>query len=468
MEDTRVVSCRALFARNSVVIPLFNTVLLDIAVWVSCLVALLVFARLTATHPAAPYLIFHGWFVTGRSLAIFNGAPTLFSWPGGDAVGANEIARAVLLADAALVAMTGAWILAARRGARGESQFQFESMPLRRDLIRLVAAFAMPVGTIALLLWSRVPGLGAPAFAAKWADSNWAVVAESWVGLSLLALIYSDGFRMVLVAPFAAYLAIAAYQGNFRFRLLIPLILLVQIYVDRQGRRWPPMKAYIVLVACAVVFFPLKGLGQGLQAGAEPTVIWHSTQRQIANVFSGTHPDEMILDELASTLTLADQHGKLFWGRTYAGILTVAVPRQWWPEKPGLADFEKEISTAGRPIAADGMVVTMLGEFYVNFWYPGVILLSFATAYFLGLAFYAAYRRGYLTLARFTYLLVACNLIQIYRDGLISLFVFLVINMMPLTAIVVLHIVYPSRVVRSSPLLQTARVRSHGKEQAVS
>jgi hypothetical protein len=420
------------------------------------------------THPATPYLVFDGWFVTGRSLAILNGAPTLFSWPGGDPVSTTEICRAMFLADAALVAMTSAWILAAQRKTRGESQFQFEPMPLRRDLVRLVAAFAIPIGMMAILLWSKVPGLEAPWLAARWANSNWAVVAESWLGLGLLALIYSDGFKMVFVAPFAAYLAIAAYQGNFRFRLLIPVILSVQIYVDRQGKKWPSISVCIALVACALLFFPLKGIGKGLQSGAESAAVWQSAERQIANVFRGTHPDEMILDELASALTLADQHGKLFFGRTYSGILTVAVPRQWWPEKPGLADFEKEISTAGRPIAADGMVVTMLGEFYVNFWYPGVILLSFATAYVLGRAFDGAYRRGYFTLSRFTYLLVACNLIQVFRDGLIALFVFLAINMMPLVAIVVLHFFYPSRVVRSNPLLQTPRVRARSTEQTAS
>lgn len=451
-----------------VAIPLFNAVLLDIAVWIVCLTALLAFARLSATHPATPYLIFHGWFFTGRSLAILNGAPTLFSWHGGDPLTPNEIARAVLLADAALIAMTGAWVLASRRNASGEPQFQFEPMPLRRDLVSLVAAFAIPLGTIAMLLWSRVPGLEAPGFAARWAGSNWAVVSESWVGLALLALIYSYGLKMVLVAPFAAYLVLAAYQGNFRFRLLIPAILLVQIYVDQQGKRWPSIKACIALLGCAVLFFPLKEIGQSLQSGGEPAAIWQGVERQIMDVFHGTHPDEMILDELASTLTLADQRGKLLWGRTYSGILTVAVPRQWWPEKPGLADFEKEISTAGRPMATDGMVVTMLGELYVNFWYPGVILLSFATAYLLGRAFDAAYRRGYFTLARFTYLLVACNLIQVFRDGLISLFVFLAINMMPLMAIMILHFFYPSRVVRSSPLLQTPRVRTRGTEQTAS
>lgn len=459
---------RFLFAAR-LPLTLLNTVLLDLSVWALCVIALLAFARLSATHPATSYLIFHAWFISARSIAVLNGAPSLFSWPGGDPVGGNEISRAVLLADVALIAMTCAWILAAHRSAgHGESQSHFESMPLRRDIVQFVAALVIPIGATALLLWSKIPGFDGPEFAANWSDSNWAVVAQSWMGLGLLALIYVNGFKPALTVPFAAYIGVVAYQGNFRFRFFIPLLLLLQIYIDRHDRKWPSLKTCAALFTCAILFFPLKGIGQALQAGVEPSAIWQNTEREIAEVFRGTHPDETILDQFASALTLADQHGKLFLGRTYLGILTVAVPRYWWPEKPGLADFEKEISTAGRPIGADGMVVTMLGEFYVNFWYPGVILLSFAAAYVLGWAFDAAYRRGYFTLARFTYLLVACNLIQVFRDGLVSLFVFVVINMMPLTVIFILHFFYPSRVARSTPLLQTRRVRARGTEQTVS
>jgi hypothetical protein len=91
-------------------------------------------------------------------------------------------------------------------------------------------------------------------------------------------------------------------------------------------------------------------------------------------------------------------------------------------------------------MAANGMVVTMMGEFYVNFSYAGVVVLCFLVAYLSGLSFHAAYQRGYFTLAHFTYLLIACNFIQVFRDGLISLFVFPIINMMPVAAIVLLHL----------------------------
>ena len=47
------------------------------------------------------------------------------------------------------------------------------------------------------------------------------------------------GFKLMLVIPMALYLARVTYQENLRSCLLISLLLLLQIYLDRQGRRWP-------------------------------------------------------------------------------------------------------------------------------------------------------------------------------------------------------------------------------------
>ena len=451
--------------------PLFNTVVLDLSFWVLCALALLVFARLSATHPATIYLAFHGWFISARALAILNGAPTLFSWPGATAVSHAEISRAVLLADAALLTMTCGWILAAHRATKLDFVYRSRTRPraLDPEIVHWITAVAIPVGCVATLIWSRLPGVAPHQLFREWADSNWPVIAQTWVGLSLLALIYLHGFRMGLLLPMAGYLALVVYQGNFRFRLLIPMILLAQVYLDREERRWPRLSGIAVLVACGLLFFPLKRIGQQLQAGEHVDAIWQTAQGEIAGVIHGTHPDEMILDEFASALSLADQHGKLYLGSTYSGLLTVAVPRQLWPEKPGLADFEKDISTPSRPMAANGMVVTMLGEFYLNFSYLGIVLIPFVLAYVLGAWFNAAYRRQYLTIGRFAYLLVACNLIEVYRDGLISLFVFTVINMMPLTAIVVVHLFQPAPQYASiqEPLLKTPRVRVRSHEHSV-
>jgi hypothetical protein len=445
-------------------ISLFNAVLLDATVWLLCLLALVAFAELSITHPATTYLTFHGLLISARAFAILNGASTLFSGPTTEAVTHAEISRTLTVADLGLAAMTCAWIMAAHRPMKPTEQ----PRPLRLGIIRGVSAVAIPAGCIAILLWSKLPGLASHEIGGAWATSNWAVIMQTWAGLTLLALIYWYGFKPVLTIFMLIYLTFVIYQGAFRFRLIIPLILLVQLYVDRRGRRWPTLSTALLLLAGGMLFFPLKEIGQELQTGASLENVWQTTREEVSAVFSGNHPDQTILDQFASTLTLADQHGKLFWGRTYSGLLTVIVPRQIWPEKPGLADFEKEISIPERPMAEDGMVVTMLGEFYLNFSYAGVVILSFAVAYATGRWFQAAYRRGYFTLARFMYLLLACNFLQVYRDGLISLFVFLVINMMPLIVIVLIHLTFGSELdVSRSPILTTPRVRPRADEQPV-
>jgi hypothetical protein len=329
------------------------------------------------------------------------------------------------------------------------------------EVLKSVAVICIPVGCTAMLLWGRVPGISVQTLATNWVDSNWAVIAQTWGGLSLLSLIYWYGFRPGLVLSVAVYLSWVIYQGNFRFRLLIPLILLTQIFVERRGRRWPPAAGIAVLLICGLLFFPLKGIGQRLQSGDSVGDVWESAGYEIGKVFSGNHPDETILDQFASALTLTDAHGRLYWGSTYAGLLTVVVPRQWWPEKPGLTRYEQEISTGERPMADDGMVVTMLGEFYLNFSYPGILIMSFAVAYLTGIWCDAAYRAGYFSLTHFAYLLVVCNLIQVFRDGLISLFVFTIINMLPLVVIVTLHLfLNPSNgAFYSQPIFKIPRVR---------
>ncbi len=155
------------------------------------------------------------------------------------------------------------------------------------------------------------------------------------------------------------------------------------------------------------------------------------------------HPDEAFLDQFASALTLIDKNGKFYYGSTYAPLILNPIPRQVWKDKPGLADYEKDFSTPERPMFEMGMIITFLGEAYANFGYVGLILIPGLLAYWLARIYFRAYRSKYLSVYRFAYLLIACNLIQVYRDGLVSLVTFTLVNMMPLAIIVILHYAIP-------------------------
>jgi hypothetical protein len=86
-----------------------------------------------------------------------------------------------------------------------------------------------------------------------------------------------------------------------------------------------------------------------------------------------------------------------------------------------------------------GMVTTLAGDAYLNFWYFGLVGVPFLLAWVLTRLHVRAYHLPYRSMMRLGYLAVACVLIQIYRDGLIALPLFVIVQLFPLSALVVWH-----------------------------
>lgn len=433
---------------------LTTALVVDLSVLTVCSVLLIRYGRLAHSHPAIIYLFFHLLAVSSRLLAIIAGAETLFTRWGGifEPVTESEIVRAAFLADVVLVIMTIAWIWASHAELKDIASRPMETADRRTLSVRYiwsVVTIAFPIGVAGVALIGNVPGFEKPDVDfGEWQESSWLFITTTWAGLSLLALIYWYGFRWWLVVPMGVYLFIMSVQGFHRYRAIIPLILLLQIYLDRHQKKWPPAYIMAVIVGAMLLFYPMKTIGRMAQEGATVTEISESSTEILREVAAGQNGDQTVLDQLASSLTLIDRAGRLYYGSTYLVLVTSPIPRQWWPEKPGLADYMKDFSTPSRPMGEMGMVMTFIGEFYLNFGYLGIVLISFLTAYWLARIYFRSYRSSYYSVLRFSYLLVACNLIQVYRDGLMSLFVFTLVNMMPLSVVVFLHLIKPKRLER--------------------
>jgi len=431
--------------------------LIDALVVVLCAALLLRFGRLAHSHPGTIYLFFHVYVVTLRLAALYLGAPTLFStWGRGyEPVTHDEIVRVALMADAALIVMTAAWLRASLMDRRRALALPppdgncAASLSLR-DILPVVLV-TLPIGILALTLFRDLVGVavfdGASSGAAAesidldtWRSTSWPQITVAWAGLSLLALIYWYGFRWWLTVPILLYLLLMGCQGYHRYRVIIPIILLAQIYLDRRRLRWPPLRVSLPLITVALLFFPLKAIGRLAQGGASLDRVASAATAVLQGTYSRDQEsgDQQFLDQCALTVSLIDRNGKFYYGGTYLPLLFSPVPRPWWPDKPGLADWLGELSIRRRPMNRLGMVPTLLGELYANFGYLGVLLLPYLVAYWLGRAYFRAYRSSYFSVDRLGYLLLACNLVQVYRDGLISVAIFTVINMMPLAMIVAL------------------------------
>ncbi|MEN3334567.1 MAG: hypothetical protein V7641_3932 [Blastocatellia bacterium] len=427
---------------------------MDVVTVVACLVLLLRYGRLSHSHPGTIYLFFHLYTFTFRLFGLLFGAETLFSQYQGffEVITHGEIVRAALLGDLALAVMTIAWIKAAaddlKKIRRSPELLVEGESNLSLRYIWIVVAIAFPLGIIGLLTFANVPGLSVMRDAlepGEWQTSSYFFILQVWAGLALLALIYWYGFRWWLALPMSLYLLIMAYQGYHRFRVLIPALLLVQIFLDRRKLRWPPLPLAAVLVASLLIFFPLKSIGQMAQEGESVNEIVSMSTESVNEALVAKAPDQQFLDQFACALALVDDAEHYYYGATYLPLVTLPIPHQWWPDKPGLADYLKDISKPWRPMSQLGMIVTFLGESYINFGYVGIIVIPILLAYILGRVYFRAYRSNYFTIARLAYLLIACNLIQVYRDGLVSIVIFTWVNMMPLMILILLHYILPSR-----------------------
>ena len=450
-----------MFENSPVDIPII--LFIDLLIISMCAILLMRYGRLSHSHPGTIYLFFHFYTFTLRLIGLAFGATTLLSqyMLFFEPVTEGEIVRAAILGDVAIIVMTIAWMKASRddlKKVRGRNDSQKASMQnLSLKHIWSVVVIAFPLGLFGFWAFTNLPGLESERIElGEWQSSSWFFITQVWAGLALLALIYWYGFRWWLMVPMSLYLLVMALQGYHRFRVIIPALLLIQIYLDRRKLRWPPVYMMGVMILLLLLFFPLKDIGRLTQEGEGLEQIVDVSRQSVNSALASKAPDQQFLDQFACALTLRDNYGKYYYGSTYLALVTLPIPRQWWPDKPGLADFLKDISIPSRPMDEMGMIVTFLGESYINFGYPGIIFIPALLAYILGRAYFRAYRSNYFSVIRLSYLLIACNLIQVYRDGLTSIVVFTWVNMMPLMVIVLLHYILPVR-----PRIEKVPVYAH-------
>jgi len=406
-------------------------------VFVVATVVVLMFRRMAFWHPLTAYLFFHVYSFTYRAAKLASGAvsPLYTGIANAEVVTSEEINRAMLWADIGLVMFAlAAWFAHLRFDA------QAERPTVRRVLNPNIAKFlgvaCLPVG---LYYFYALKG-GFLELEVGAASTGYLQSIALWpIGIIGL-LIFTFGFRWYLVVLGLMFLGGVAFQGYHRFMLVLPLLFFAAYYLQSRRLRWPTWPIVVGALFIGLVFPRLKYIGQAVQFGdtqeavAQFTEAFNFTSKE-KEVSSG----EDFLDQYAGALSLADSNDRKFWGSTYLAIVTLPVPRAWWPNKPGLADHLQEISTSGRNYAQEGRIITYLAESYLNFGYAGLFLIPALMGYVLTAYCLHATLGPLQRLSRYVYLVVFMALVQAFRDGLLSIFVFTVVHNMPMLFALTLH-----------------------------
>ncbi len=406
-------------------------------VFVVIAVVVLMFRRMSFWHPLTIYLLFHLYSFSYRLFQILGGSPLMYTGQANaEAIAPEEISRAMLWADAALLLFVAAswW---AHKVFEAKSDQPVERRVLNLNIAKAVGLLCLPLGAY---FFYTVKTTGFVASIDSAAAGYIQAIAMWPIGV-LGLLIFAFGFRWHLLLLAAVFLGAVALQGYHRFMLILPLLYFAALYLQSQRRRWPNILIVVAALFVGMVFPRLKYIGQALQYGDTQEALNQFTQAFVKDkqAYVETLAGEDFLDQFAGGLSLIDGNDHKFMGSTYLAILTLPVPRAMWPNKPGLADHLQEISTSGRRYDVEGRILTYLGEAYANFGYFGLILMPAALGYLLTMACMRATTGPMLRLGRYLYLVFFMALVQTFRDGLLSIFVFTFVHNMPMLFTWILH-----------------------------
>lgn len=399
----------------------FDVTVLLISTWL-----LFRYGKISIYHPASTYLVFHFFAFTTRLLFLAQGA-TYFL--GGQLdyfteIENHEIIKAALLADLGFISMTTAWLVESKRKTP-----LFPPKPviiIDENSLKLLLFITIPLGIWGILSQLYIPGIGkAQLNFGSWSNSSYLQNTQNFLILSYLIIIFKYGFQKSSLIIIGICLFILAFQGQHRYRVLVPCLFLLFLYLHRQQKRWLSARFIMIILVGILVFLPMKYVGKLIQQGASTAELIEFATEYRESLGIGANADFSFLDMYASTLTLIDQHGSYYYGTTYLNLLLIPIPRPFWANKPSLVQWITDVSTPARNLKELGAIPTIYGESYVNFGYLGIIFIPFLFAKYSARWYFSIFDTHPQSANLYLYLYFAAIFVQVYRDGLNAIIIFL-------------------------------------------
>ena len=404
---------------------------IDIVVLMICSWLLFRHGKISIYHPAATYLAFHLYTITFRLIFLSNGGGVFLEVQNYfTAIENYEIARASILADIGFTAMTIAWLWEA--SLKSPIKPNKPVILLDEGILTVVLFVTIPIGVWGILSQLYIPGFGkANADFGAWGESSYLVNTQNWIVLGLIMVVFKYGFKKLPILIIILCLFILSFQGELRYRIVIPIVFLLFLYLHRKQKKWISWRSTMLFFIGGMIFLPLKYIGKLIQQGATFSDLLEFASEYREGISVGDNADFSFLDMYASILTLIDQSGKYFYGSTYFTLLLAPIPRPWWQDKPSLMQWMIDISTPDRNLKKLGAIATLYGESYANFGYIGIVIIPFLFAKYSARWYKKISDTHPQSANLFAYLYFSAILIQIYRDGLNAIFMFLSVYNMP-------------------------------------
>jgi hypothetical protein len=248
---------------------------------------------------------------------------------------------------------------------------------------------------------------------------------------------YLFRFKWWALLPGILYVAYRAYLGWGRWAVVVTIISLLFLYLYTSGRKWPKGRHIAFAIPVAVLFITLGvsrdllkvALDAWLQGYELPPI--DSIGDSIGIIAALDSLDFANFEYLCYVVSaIPDQTGTFSYGTQYLQLFTEPIPRVLWENKPiGQPVKLFELNDYGN---FRGLTVSLPGDAWMSGGWIGLLITMVLVSRLLGWAFDAFLSRQREHGARMIYLITCPLMIQLFRDGGISIFKFLLFVLTPL------------------------------------
>jgi|GEM_PF-2327110 oligosaccharide repeat unit polymerase len=402
--------------------------IVDICLLIGSLWLILQVSELSIFNPSLWWVALHAYSVTYRLVTLNLGVPSL-------TIRSDiEMVNAAIASDITLLAVVGATLFVAYKNSGNKASNSIESRwsKLNPRAGEVISILCLTIGTYALIAFSAVTtaarARGADISAidiGRFDESSYPGIIGGFAVQGALIQCAIHGFtrlRVILLMLMIALISINSARTSF----VIAAILAFMIYQTKRKQHSLPMKWAVCVVLLGLLWFVYKPVSQGIVAGEGAEAIWTGAQNYFQDSVGATPSiDTQFLDMQAAYMNAADEAGVRFYGATLLPLVYFPIPRFVWPDKPTMSE-------AARQLGLMGMTPNLSGEAYIEFGWIGCAIIPFLYIYGMQTAFQRVSRLGITSIARWIYLIFLVSMLQVFRDGLMSLFAYPFVVYLPL------------------------------------
>jgi hypothetical protein len=403
---------------------------------VAATVGLLLLARgqLTFFHPTSVYLLFH--------VIVFCVRPTMlhvyefdlvWNYIGFDPT-PQHLRTTLLLSSAGLILIAAVFMAACPFGGPWDYSDRTGLSSNQRRAFFMVAAFFGPLGLYSIraadVQGERINGVYVMTGTSGYLNDLQQVLIPVTVIFPLACRWKWYGYIPLLI-----FLYYRASLGWARWTIVLPIFALMLLYLWDNRRRFPPLK-YLLPVPLLLMLFANMGHDRmyfsNLVRGIETDrVTVQDSSRDVKDRFDTL--DFANFDYLAFIVAKVPEESKTYtYGTQYLQLFTEPIPRKLWRSKPvGPPVVLVDLMDHGN---FNGLTPSLVGDGWLSGGWLGAVVTMCLAGLGLGLLYNWFYRHQGDIFVAIVFIIMNSVMVQLFRDGGISIFKFLLFSLLPVFA----------------------------------